>query len=262
MKKAKLCLVIAILSSVALLAGACAMEPTPASDQAPEPGVSPDTAVGLPDEESLEPDGTNEDGMPTPPEEEAESPSAGTEIEDAPLATGNIEILVTDAPPREEVTSILVTISAIEVHQAVAEQEQEQEQEDGGEQNQEQEQEQQQEHQGEGEWVTLTIVEEANPFDLVTLKELGLEALIALAEIEEGKYTQVRLVITSVAVAIADGEPQEAELPSSELKLIHPFDVVAGETTTILVDFDAEESVNITGSGKIIVNPVVKLMTK
>ena len=34
MKKAKLCLVIAILSSVALLAGACAMEPTPASDQA------------------------------------------------------------------------------------------------------------------------------------------------------------------------------------------------------------------------------------
>lgn len=258
MKNPKLYLVAAILSSVALLAGACAMEPTPASDQAPEPGVSPDTAVELPDEESLEPEKGSEDGMPTPPDAEADSPSAGTEIEDAPLATGNIEILVTDAPPREEVTGILVTISAVEIHQAVAEKEQEQEQEGGSEQNQEQ----QQEQQGEGEWITLTIVEEANPFDLVMLKELGLEELIALAEIEEGKYTQIRLLITSVAVAIADGEPEEAELPSGELKLVHPFDVVAGETTTIVVDFDAEKSVNITGSGKIIVNPVVKLITK
>ena len=43
---------------------------------------------------------------------------------EADLAMGRIEVRVTDAPPREEITSILVTVAenSVEVHKAVAEQ--------------------------------------------------------------------------------------------------------------------------------------------
>ena len=51
-------------------------------------------------------------------------------------------------------------------------------------------------------------------------------------------------------------------MPSKELKLVHPFDVVAGETTDLVVDFDADKMVTVTGAGKIMVKPVVKLTVK
>lgn len=40
---------------------------------------------------------------------------------------------------------------------------------------------------------------------------------------------------------------------------VRPFDVEEGETTVLLLDFDADKSVVVTGSGKVIVKPVVKL---
>ena len=64
-------------------------------------------------------------------------------------------------------------------------------------------------------------------------------------------------------VKLGDGDLQDVTLPSGKLKFIHPFDIVEGQTTALLFDFDAEKSVNIAGSGKIIVKPVIKLsMTK
>jgi len=195
----------------------------------------------------------------TPPAEPTpESPaSSTTEPSGAKLSTGTLEMRVTDAPPRDEVTSIIFNVSAIEVHKAVAEQEQEQQQEDEGEQVQEQEQ--QQVQQGEGEWLPLNIVEEANPFDIVELKERGLQEVLALDELEVGRYTQIRMTIESAEVTLGDGEPEEATLPSGELKFVHPFDIAEGETTVLLLDFDADKSVTVTGQGKVIVNPVVKL---
>jgi hypothetical protein len=62
-----------------------------------------------------------------------------------------------------------------------------------------------------------------------------------------------------VQVRLGDGDLQDVILPSGSLKFIHPFDIVGGQTTALLFDFDAEKSVNVTGSGQIIVKPVVKL---
>ncbi|MBA7684088.1 hypothetical protein ES703_92478 [subsurface metagenome] len=183
-----------------------------------------------------------------------------TEPTDTALPTGRIEVRVTDAPPREEVTSILVTVAenSVEVHKAVAEQEQEQEQIGEGEQNQNQEQEQQQEHQGEGVWLTLNMLEDANHFDLLEIR--GLEEVLAIGEVEAGKYTQIRMEVEKVEVTVGEDEVyQEAKLASGELKFVRPFDVVEGETTILLLDFDAEKSVNTTGQGQVHVKPVVKL---
>jgi len=50
--------------------------------------------------------------MPTPSPEPVPTPSYGS-----------VRVYVTDAPPRDEVTSIMVTVAEVQVHKAVAEQE-------------------------------------------------------------------------------------------------------------------------------------------
>jgi len=58
------------------------------------------------------------------------------------------------------------------------------------------------------------------------------------------------------------GKLRYRAVPSNELKLVHPFSVIEGETTVLVIDFDAEKMVNITGADKIIVKPVVKLIVR
>ena len=91
---------------------------------------------------------------------------------------------------------------------------------------------------------------------------MGLEEVLAVEEIEAGKYTQIRLMVERVEVTLGVGEPVEAKVPSGELKFVRPFDVVEGEKTVLLFDFDAEKSVTVTGKGNITVKPVVKLTVK
>ena len=172
--------------------------------------------------------------------------------------SGTLQVLVTDAPPEKQVTSIIVTIAEVRVHRAMAEQEQEQ----GVTDNQTQEQEQEKETQQDGgEWITIEISKDAATFDLLTIT--GVEQFLGTSDVEAGKYTQVRLVIEDIKVGLAgEEELLEATLPSNELKLVHPFSVVEGETTILVIDFDAEKMVTITGDGKVIVKPVVKLIVR
>ncbi|MFC2002497.1 DUF4382 domain-containing protein [Chloroflexota bacterium] len=179
-----------------------------------------------------------------------------------PTPSGAVKVYVTDAPPRHEVTSILVTTSKLEIHKSVAEQEREQEQQQssGDNQTQEQERERQQTQQGGDGWITIDISDNASTFDLLKIK--GIEQFLGASQVEAGKYTQIRLIVDKVEVTLGDNVTREATVPSKELKLVHPFDVVAGETTSILLDFDAEKSVTVTGADKIIVKPVVKLAVR
>ncbi len=175
---------------------------------------------------------------------------------------GTLQIYVTDAPPREEVTSIMVTVSEVQVHTAKAEQERQQEKEQSTSDNHtpEQEPEHEQEQDGEGKWITIDLNNNATTFDLLEIR--GIEQLLGTNEVTVGKYTQVRLVVDSIQVALGGGDLQEAEVPSKELKIVRPFDVVAGETTALILDFEAENMVNVTGANKIIVKPVIKLTVR
>jgi hypothetical protein len=146
--------------------------------------------------------------------------------------TGTVEVHVTDAKPENNVTSINVTVSLVEIHKA----------EDGG---------------GEGEWLSLNVT--MPTFDLIELKEGGLEEILASGNVTAGKYTQTRMTIEKVEVTVGGGEPQETTIPSGELKFVRPFDVVEGQIIALLLDFDADESVTLTGAGEIIVRPVVTL---
>jgi len=171
-----------------------------------------------------------------------------------PAEGGIINVYVTDAPPGDEVTSIVVTVAEVQVHRALAEQEQS----DEGTQNQEQEQEQSQPNGGE--WITIDISEDAATFDLLEIK--GIEQYLGTNQVEAGKYTQVRLVVDTIMVAFGGGELEEAEVSSGELKIVRSFDVIAGEATALVLDFDADRMVTVTGAGNVKVKPVIKLTVK
>ena len=236
MKKSKLYLVIAFLSILAVLAGACAPS---------APGESPSTTPSPAPSPTPTP-------TPTPSTQPAPTPAP------APAVSGTLQVYVTDAPPREEVTSIMVTVSEVQIHKAEAEQEQEQEH--SASDNETPEQEREQEQEGDSEWITIDISDNADPFDL--LKIQGIEQYLGASELVSGKYTQVRLVVDAVQVALGGGKLQDATLPSGTLKFTHPFNIAPGETTEMIIDFDADRMVTVTGAGKIIVKPVVKLTTR
>ncbi|MFC1977557.1 DUF4382 domain-containing protein [Chloroflexota bacterium] len=162
-----------------------------------------------------------------------------------PEGNGTISVYVTDAPADDEVTSIVVTLSEVQVHMVLPEQEQsatdDQPQDD------------------EGKWVTIDTGNDAT-FDLLQIE--GVEQFLGESEVEAAKYTQVRLVINRVQVSLSGGDLTDATLPSGELKLVHPFDVMAGEAIALIIDFEADKMVTVTGAGKITIKPVVKLITR
>jgi len=186
---------------------------------------------------------------------------------------GTIEVHITDAPPQKnkDVKSIEITVSSVSVHRTQANQVQEQSSSDNSTKKQNKgqsssdnstnkhNQEKQIEQQGGDQWITLDIVNNKT-FKLLELK--GVEDILASGQLEEGKYTQIRLIIESAQATYSDNSTTSATVPSSELKFIQPFDIVQDKVTTLLLDFDADRSFTVSGSGKVIVKPVVKLSVK
>jgi hypothetical protein len=103
----------------------------------------------------------------------------------------------------------------------------------------------------------------------------GPEALLgADPTLPSGRYTQIRLVVTSTRMYDAEAggtacaptppagdEGTVVEVPPGEVKVPHPFDLEDGETTTIVLDFVGDESIKIhpTGNGRHIMTPVIRV---
>ena len=183
-------------------------------------------------------------------EEEEEEEEATPTI--LPAGMGIIEIRVTDPPP-PGVKTANVTLTKIEVHKAVAEQEMEQDQ--SGSNNQTQEQELQQTQQDEGEWIT--IIDYEATFNLFEVIEEA--AILGSENVTAGKYTQIRMDVIKVEGLTSDNTPYIATVPSGTLKIVRPFEVKDGFTTILTVDFDGDRSLIMTGRGKFLFKPVVRL---
>ena len=176
--------------------------------------------------------------------------------------TGHVEVHMTDAPTqKKEITSVMLTISSIEIHTTGTGQENQGNKpvSDNTTKGNAQDQGPQNQQQGGDTWININITGNST-FDLLKIK--GLDELFAAGEVLAGKYTQVRLVIDSASVGFSDNTIESATIPSGELKFVNSFDVVEGKTTVLTFDFDAEKSVNVTGQDKVIIKPVVKLDVK
>ena len=113
----------------------------------------------------------------------------------------------------------------------------------------------------EGEWVEW-ILNEPTEYNLMELKDESI--LLSEEELTPGKYTQIRIFVTDASIDIESGEiGVPVEIPSvyqTGIKLIHPFEIIAGETIELTIDFDAEKSIIKTGNGSYKLMLVIKIV--
>jgi hypothetical protein len=95
-------------------------------------------------------------------------------------------------------------------------------------------------------------------YDLLKLRNK--EEKIIDITLEEGTYTQIRLVVTEGQIVIAS-ESHEMKVPSSEVKIPLVFNIMADRATEILLDFEAEHSIHVVNAGQseqYILRPAIK----
>jgi hypothetical protein len=128
-------------------------------------------------------------------------------------------------------------------------------------------------------WMTLpnlTLPRTINLLDLMN----GVREEMGIATLPAGHYTQLRLILGSTPdssinilsqahpfanyVIDINNNVHELKVPSgfqSGIKIVGDFDVNANETTELVLDFDASQSVVVAGnSGKFILKPTIKLL--
>ncbi len=135
------------------------------------------------------------------------------------VSTGKVVILLKDAPI-DEAKNVWVTVSQIKIHKADPDS-------------------------------FIVIADTEQEFDLLELKNNP--APIASATLEAGAYNQIRMPVVSGKIVFEkEGVDVDypLEVPSDEIKIPIQLEVVAGGTTEILLDFDAEKSIKITQKGK------------
>jgi hypothetical protein len=141
---------------------------------------------------------------------------------------GTIQIFVTD-PPAPNVANVWVEVSKIEVHRAAG---------------------------PDSEWIT--IVDQPVTFDLLKIAEV--QKFLGSQKVDAGTYTQLRMYITEAWIIDLDGEEHDAFVPSERLKFVRPFTIEDGEIKGLVLDFDGDKSLNVTGAGQYMLKPVVTLL--
>jgi hypothetical protein len=143
---------------------------------------------------------------------------------------GQIKISMVDSPAEYDAVAIFIT--GIEAHQA------------GADSN--------------GGWISIGA---NGMYDLLTLRN-GLSAVIADKNLPAGHYTQIRLLLGEGNNVVVDGQQFPLEIPSgmqSGIKLNHQFTIEPNRLYDLMLDFDAERSVIVTGSGGYQLKPVIRL---
>lgn len=169
-------------------------------------------------------------------------------------ATGSLAIRITDSP-FSDAKALLVTFSEVNVHRT-----------DGDS------------------WQTIPFASgSSRTCDLKKLQ--GPTDVLGVGSLAAGHYTQVRLVVSSASIyfdnpsggpacapsiAAPAGKTASVDVPSGEVKLNHEF-TITGSATTMLLDFDGDQSVKQTGSDngngkgngntKYMMTPVIRIVS-
>jgi hypothetical protein len=110
-------------------------------------------------------------------------------------------------------------------------------------------------------WYTISTVPAS--YDLLQLAN-GADTVIAGAAIPSGTYSQIRLHIGIGSYVVVDSGQFPLTIPSGQesgLKLNVHATLVPNTTYTLLLDFDAERSITVTGGGEYILQPVIRVVT-
>jgi hypothetical protein len=118
-----------------------------------------------------------------------------------------------------------------------------------------------------GGWTTLGTIDK--PINLLALQNGAFETLALDAQLPPGHYGQMRLLLgTPNTVTLKDGSTEDLTIPSGAqtgVKFPASFDLQAGTTYEIFIDFQANKSVFVHqagASGKYMLRPVVHALDK
>lgn len=81
------------------------------------------------------------------------------------------------------------------------------------------------------------------------------------AELEAGQYNQIRLLLGSENNVVIDGNTYPLTTPSAQqsgYKLNVQADIEEGEVYELIIDFDASQSIVVTGNNRFILKPVLR----
>lgn len=149
--------------------------------------------------------------------------------------TGTVSMSITDAKPLlpENVTNLFVEFSEVWVHKS-----------GGG-------------------WQQLSLAQTPYTIDLLQFQDGNATEFVPPARLEAGKYTQVRIVVSSAIMRMNYDETtdQPIEIPSENLKTDKNFTIGLdnGSAMDIVIHFDLSMSVVATGTGTYQMKPVVHL---
>jgi hypothetical protein len=119
-------------------------------------------------------------------------------------------------------------------------------------------------HASGGGWVTVPFAAGGSSRTCDLKKLETAQDILGVGPLPAGHYTQLRLVVSSAtiyfqnaasgpacapAIAPPAGTNAAVDIPSGELKLNREFDLASSGGTTILLDFDGDQSVKLTGNG-------------
>ena len=99
-------------------------------------------------------------------------------------------------------------------------------------------------------------------FDLLLLTN-GASSVLGDTTLTAGKYTQIRLIIGTGSYVIDQGVKHNLEIPSGSqtgLKLTHQFTIEGGKLYELILDFNVDKSIIITGNGKYKLKPTIRVM--
>ncbi len=105
-------------------------------------------------------------------------------------------------------------------------------------------------------WHNVTLAR--TTVDLTSL--VNISGLLANARFAPGKYTQIRILVSSATGQRTNGTTVTFSVPSGELKTTTPFEIRSGSTTTLTVDIDLSRSI-VMASGTWTFTPILGHIT-
>ena len=145
---------------------------------------------------------------------------------------GSIRIYLVDSP--SQLDSVIICVTRVEIHKSGSD--------------------------SKSGW--FVINDSTRYFDLLQLTN-GASAVLGDTSLAPGKYTQIRLIIGSGSYVIDQGVKHDLEVPSgsqSGLKLNHQFTIESGKLYELLLDFNVDKSIVITGNGRYKLKPTIRVM--
>lgn len=108
----------------------------------------------------------------------------------------------------------------------------------------------------------LTLNENAATYDLLKLRN-GASAVLGSGSLDAGHYTQIRLILGTGSNVVINGSTFQLDVSSGAqtgVKLNHEFDIQAGQVYSLLLDFNAQNSIILTGTGQYKLKPVIRVV--